>query len=237
MPFRPKWRLARREQRRPPARSPAARRRRRPCARTSHRYAARIARPSSSAAMLDCEKLVTSPARSQASTPAPIRTSRRRAGPQHDRRDGDHHQHREAPVDVRVEEQRVDPEVVVELVGGDHLRVQEEGLSVVLDEPDSGEQRPPGRRPPRDTEEQRARPAHAAQQQEQQPEGQVEEGEVLRGLRVIGRVARLQRVQNDGPSSRHSSARGDARARASARTAGAEHRGDLPVPRATAARP
>ena len=47
-------------------------------ARASQRYAASTASPSSSAAMLDCEKLVISPANSQASTPAPISTSRRR---------------------------------------------------------------------------------------------------------------------------------------------------------------
>ncbi len=39
--------------------------------RTSQRQAARIARPNSSAAMLDCEKLVISPASSHASIAAP----------------------------------------------------------------------------------------------------------------------------------------------------------------------
>ena len=61
-------------------------------------------------------------------------------GPQHDRADGDHHERQEAPVDARVEEHRVDPEVVVELVGRHHLRVQEQRLAGVLDEAHPGEQ-------------------------------------------------------------------------------------------------
>ena len=148
--------------------------------------------------MLDCEKLVTRPARSQARTSAPILHIAARAGPKHDGGDGDHHDHEEAPVDVRVEEQRVDPEVVVELIGGDHLRVQEERLSVVLDEADSREQQGLGDDHPETLEEQAALEAHAAQEQEQQTEGQIEEGEVLGGLPVIGRVARLERVEHDG---------------------------------------
>ena len=49
-------------------------------ARTLQRQAASTASPSSSAAMLDCEKLVTSPASSHASTAAPTSTSRRARG-------------------------------------------------------------------------------------------------------------------------------------------------------------
>ena len=134
------------------------------------------ARPSSSAAMLDCEKLVTSPASSQASSAAPISTSRRRAlhSTRSSRR---HHEREEAPVDARVEEQRVDAEVVVELVGRHDLRVQEQRLAVVLDEADAGEQ---DRQPDRHAEareHQARREAHLAERQEEQRERDVEERE------------------------------------------------------------
>ena len=90
--------------------------------------------------MLDCEKLVTSPASSHASTHAPAITTRRSATHSTTVHDGDHHEREEAPVDAGVEEHRVDPEVVVELVGRDDLGVQEQRLAGVLDEAHPGEQ-------------------------------------------------------------------------------------------------
>ena len=95
--------------------------------------------------------------------------------PQDDRGHDQHHEHQEASVDARVEEDRVDAEVVVVLVRGDELRVQEQALAVVLDEPDPGQHDRD-----RDEDQQRAaqqarRPAHFPQQHEQQRERHVEE--------------------------------------------------------------
>ena len=59
--------------------------------------------------------------------------------PDQHRRQPDHHDRQEAPVDVGVEEQRVDAEVRLELVGGDDLRVQEQVARRVLDEADARE--------------------------------------------------------------------------------------------------
>ena len=146
-PFRPKCRLAGASSTTTPASASAA----------SATYTASRARssttppappgPSSSAAMLDCEKLVTSPASSHSSTAPPTSTSRRRSRSYAEPRErapppptADHHERQEAPVDARVEEHRVDAEVVVVLVGRDHLRVQEQRLAVVLDEADAREQ-------------------------------------------------------------------------------------------------
>ena len=91
-------------------------RRRRSCRARPSASAASTARPSSSAAMLDCEKLVTRPASSHSSTAAAEQHLAAAHAPQHHRRHRDHHQRQEAPVDVRVEEQRVHPEVVAVLV-------------------------------------------------------------------------------------------------------------------------
>ena len=51
----------------------------------------------------------------------------------------EHHEREEAAVDVRVEEERVDPEVLLELVRGDHLRVEQQRARRVLDEADRDE--------------------------------------------------------------------------------------------------
>ena len=176
-----------------PSASTAARRRT-ACRAASQRQAASTARPSSSAAMLDCEKLVTSPREQpREHGRAAISTSRRR--PLHSTTvvERDHHEREEAPVDVRVEEDRVDAEVVVELVRRDHLGVQEQRLARVLDEADPREQRPPARpRSPRHRSSSSRVQRDLPQEQEQQAEGNVEEGEVRRRLRGIARVDRLQ---------------------------------------------
>ena len=98
------------------------------------------ARPTSSAAKLDCENVSTSPPHSTARTHA-RRRARRAIARVHEqpRDDQEHHDRQEAPVDVRVEEERVDPEVVLELVGGDDLRVEEQVARRVLDEADADE--------------------------------------------------------------------------------------------------
>ena len=90
------------------------------------RSAARTARPASRATKLDCEKVGDQPdpedgdeAGQQRQGPAAPRPEQRR------HRDHDH-QRQVAPVDVRVPEDRVDPEVGVEFVRADHLVVPEE---------------------------------------------------------------------------------------------------------------
>ena len=182
--------------------------------------------------MLDCEKLVTRPAEQPGQDAAPTRMSRRLRAPQHDRRDGDHHEREEAAVDVRVEEQRVDPEVVVVLVRRDHLRVQEQRLAVVLDEAD-----------PREHDRQRDRDGRGSaaaargvqrtwrSSTNSSAEGDVEEGDVLGRLGVVGGVDRLQRVQRDAREQQPFRRRA---ARATHAQAGGRRRrpGAAPAPRA-----
>ena len=99
------------------------------------RSRASTARPTSSAAKLDCESVSSRPPHRTASTAAARRVSRRRRPQQH-AGERDHHQRQEAPVDVRIEEQRVDAEVLLDLVRGDHLRVQQQLARLVLPEAD-----------------------------------------------------------------------------------------------------
>ena len=112
------------------------------------------------------------------------------------RRQQDHHEREEPPEDVRVEEHRVDREVRVQLVGGDQLRVQEDRLGLVLDEPDQREQhRQPGEQreaAPR----QPLRPVESAQQAVGERERHVEEHHLLERGRELRRVGRLERVQD-----------------------------------------
>ena len=70
--------------------------------------------------------------------------------PQHDRGHRQHHERKEASVDTRVEEDGVDAEVVVVLVGGHHLGVQEQCLARVLDEARRRRTGAPRRLPRRD---------------------------------------------------------------------------------------
>ena len=105
------------------------------------RSAARTASPASSAAKLDCEKVVSKrrarAGRDQARAEqrdAPLPRPEQRGGDEHDR------QRQVAAEDVRVPEERVDPEVGVELVGADHLVVPEQLADRVLGEADDGEE-------------------------------------------------------------------------------------------------
>ena len=117
--------------------------------------------------------------------------------PQQPRRRQQHGDGQEAPVDVGVEEQRVDPEVVLELVGGDDLRVEEQVARGVLDEADRGQRdRHAEEHPQRDAQDAR-RPPAAAQEHEQQREGNVEEDDVLQRAVEVDRVRRLRRVERE----------------------------------------
>ena len=60
-------------------------------------------------------------------------------GPEQDAGHRDHHDRQEAAVDVGVEEQRVDPEVVLEQVRLEHVRVQQQLTGAVLPEADRDE--------------------------------------------------------------------------------------------------
>ena len=161
------------------------------------RSQASTARPSSSAAKLDCESVVSSPPHRTASATIVQRQAARALGPQQHARQPDHHQRQEAPVDVRVEEQRVDAEVLLDLVGGDHLRVQQQAARLELPEADRGEHQ-------RQHDERAAapgqlarRPRQPAQQREEQRERHVEEDDLLERLRAVVGVDRLQRVEHD----------------------------------------
>ncbi len=98
-----------------------------------------------------------------------------------------------------IEEERVDAEIVSVFVRRDDLRVQEQLLARILHEPDSREHDRQRDRHAQAPQQQLARPAHVAQEHEQQPEGDVEERDVLRRLRVVGGIHALQRIQHDGP--------------------------------------
>ena len=180
----------------------AAPARRRPCRRSAATPAP--AGPSSSAAKLDCESVVISPPHSTTSAAIVQRQRARPLRPQQHARQPDHHQREEAPVDVRVEEQRVDPEVLLDLVGGDHLRVQQQVARLELPEADRGEDErqrheraaAPGQ-PPR-------RPLQPAQEREQQRERHVEEHDLLERLRAVlgvdGLHARRARSRPSAPT-------------------------------------
>ena len=107
--------------RRPPPRPPAGATTRGP--KRSH---ASTSRPASRAAKLDCESVSTRPPHSTRQAGGRERQGPRAPRPQQHSGEAEHDQGEEAPVDVRVEEQRVDPEVLLDLVGGDHLRVQQQ---------------------------------------------------------------------------------------------------------------
>ena len=158
--------------------------------------------------MLDCEKLVISPPSSQASTAAHDEDVAAAHAPQHDRHHPDHHEGEEATVDVRVEEQRVDAEVVVVLVGRDDLRVQEQRLARVLDEADCRRRSRRAQPPPRGTSAAAAVPADVAEQQEQQCERHVEGERCSRRPSRGRRVQRLQRIQAHGSEQQHLHAAG-----------------------------
>ena len=166
---------------------------------TLQRSAPSTARPTSSAAKLDCESVSTSPPNRNASTSEAHATCARARGASSIHGDEQHHHDRqEAPVDVRVEEQRVDAEVVLELVGGDDLRVEEQVARRVLDEADRRERHgEPGRAPPGS-----GRPAawstcRRREQHEQHGERDVEEDDVLERAAGVGRVGRLHRVEDE----------------------------------------
>jgi hypothetical protein len=120
------------------------------------------------------------------------------AAPQHDGGDGDHDQREEAPIDAGIEEQRVDAEVVVVLVGGHDLWVEEQRLARVLHEADTGEDdgQPDSHR--QAAQQQLTGPVDLAQQPEQQAERQVEEGDVLGCTGVVAGVGGLHDVEPDG---------------------------------------
>ena len=104
------------------------------------------ARPASSAANEDCENVSTRPAQSTARTSELATIVRVRCAQISAPRERDHDDRQEAPVDVRIEEQRVDPEVRLELVRRDHLRVEQQVARGVLVEADAGEDDARGRR-------------------------------------------------------------------------------------------
>ncbi|MDX6728124.1 MAG: hypothetical protein QOK49_2929 [Baekduia sp.] len=122
--------------------------------------------------------------------PRPPRPQEHAADPEHDQR-------QEAPVDVGVEEERVDPEVALELVGGDDLGVQEQVARVVLHEADRRERQRQRAQDAERLHRQPRCPRDARQQREQQRERHVEEDDVLQGLGEVAGVGRLQGVQHD----------------------------------------
>ena len=104
------------------------------------RSAASTARPSSSAAKLDCESENTRPAHSSASAAAISATVAAAPRPQQHGGEQDHRQRQVAAEDVRVEEQRVDPEVGQEVVRRDDLLVGDQQVAGrELDAADRGE--------------------------------------------------------------------------------------------------
>ena len=118
------------------------------------------------------------------------------AGPEERRRDPDHHHRQEAPVDVRVEEQRVHAEVRLELVRLDDLAVPQELPARVLPEADRHEEQRERHGERGALEHQPSRPSDGGQQLEEQGERDVEEGDVLDGLLEVAGVEGLERVQD-----------------------------------------
>jgi hypothetical protein len=120
------------------------------------------------------------------------------ADPEQRRRDHDQHQGQVAAVDVRVPEDRVDPEVGVEFVRPDHLVVPDQAAGQVLDAADRHEGERLGRDHAEDQRQQRPVPLDLAQQPIGDGEGDEEEADVLQALREIARVEGLERVEDDG---------------------------------------
>ena len=114
------------------------------------------------------------------------------------RRHRDHdHQRQVAPVDVRVPEDRVDPEVGVEFVRANHLVVPEQTAGQVLDRAEQDERR---RLDPDDDQHQGQQPPVPLGLTEQpvgHRERHQEEAGVLQPLREVARVQRLNDVQDD----------------------------------------
>ena len=117
--------------------------------------------------------------------------------PRHHRRDADHHDDEEAPVDVRVEEERVDPEVGLELVRVDDARVQEQVLRRVLPEADAHERDRQDDEHPERPRGQARRPPDALELHEQDGEGDVEEDDGLQRPVEVARVGRLRAVEDE----------------------------------------
>ena len=111
--------------------------------------------------------------------------------------DPDHHDDEEAPVDVRVEEQRVDAEVGLERVGVDDPRVQQQVLRRVLPEPDADEREGQHHEHPERARRQAQRPAHAHEQREQDRERDVEEHDRLERPVGVAGVRRLDGVEHE----------------------------------------
>jgi hypothetical protein len=162
------------------------------------RRAARTTRPASSAAKLDCDKVRSRPAHSTASARAGQYHGPARPAPEQNRGQPEHDEGEKAAVDVRIEEQRVDAEVGLELVGSDHLGIEQQLALPVLHEADRHERE---RQPDEHAEapgEQPRRPLELTQQDEEERERHVEEHDLLERLGDVGRVGGLQGVEHHG---------------------------------------
>ena len=114
-----------------------------------------------------------------------------------DRGQHGHRHHEVAPEDVGVEEQRVDPEVRVGLVAGDHLVVPEEIAAGVLVDADGDEDQPLDGQHPDDRPQGGRVPLRPLDHEVQGREGSEEEGDVLQGGRQVVGVTGLERVEDD----------------------------------------
>ncbi len=116
---------------------------------------------------------------------------------------GDHggergHRHRQvAAEDVRVPEERVDPEVGMGLVARDHLVVPEQLPGRVLEAGDGGEGEALRGEDDHDRPQQPGVPLDGREQVEERRERDEEEADVLDRLREVVRVARLQPVEDE----------------------------------------
>ena len=196
-----------------------------------HRRAARTASPASSAAKLDCEKVATRPSQRTATSPVEQRQRPPFLGPEQRRHRHHDHQGQVTPVDVRVPEDRVDAEVRVEFVRPDHLVVPEQVPTQVLDGANNDERHRLDGYHPQARASAASGPTHIAQQRVDQRERHEEEAHVLERFREVGRVERLQRVEDDDRGQDQGARRGAGGRPVGARWAGVQVRREAPSTR------